>query len=152
MESYNVKSITCDCKGIWSTLDYNDYRIYMNQHCIFHELKEENLIYYELFNLLNYITNKCRQTYKVKYLVKILKIKKYKSTQLLKIELKHNSEINVDNFDNDKQIFIPQMNYEPMWKKIDNNTLHLIFLYDSCNHMVEKEWKPSDYYTDRKEK
>jgi hypothetical protein len=37
------------------------------------------------------------------------------------------------------------MNDEPMWKRIDNNTIQFVLTYQSPHHTVEHEWVPVDY-------
>ena len=64
---------------------------------------------------------------------------------IVKIELKDDGDINIDNFIESKQIYFSQMNDEPMWKRIDNDTIHLVILYQSPHHTVESGWDPEDY-------
>jgi hypothetical protein len=44
-----------------------------------------------------------------------------------------------------KQMYFSQMNNEPMWKRIDNDTIQLVLLYQSPHHTVESGWDPEDY-------
>jgi hypothetical protein len=144
MGIYNVKSNKCNCKGSWSTLT-DDYRIYMEKPCQNHQLKEGNIIYYELHHLLNYIT-KNKIVIKDVYPVKILKLVKIgKDKQIIKVEVNHQGKLNTNNFDTLKQTYFSQINDEPMWKKIDDNIFEFIFLYKSQHHTVEDKWEPLDY-------
>jgi len=144
MGIYGVKSNNCECRGSWSTLD-SDHRVYMSYPCSEHELKSGNKIYYELSHLLYHIT-KTSTLYQPKYLVKILDIKTNdKRQKCIKVELIHNRTIDVSNFNESKNIIYSQFDDEPMWTKIDDNTIHIILLYQGCHHTVEKEWKPFDY-------
>jgi hypothetical protein len=157
MGIYGVKSKTCNCRGYWSTWDKNDYRIYMRNPCEKHSLKVGNTIYYKLNYLLKHISNKDVTSLplvkaelplvKETYLVKILHVEQLTNFKMLiKIEVKHNGELNVDNFNNNKQIFYSQINDEPMWKKIDDNIIHMITLYQEPHHTVEEDaWEPWDY-------
>lgn len=146
MGIFGVKSKTCNCKGSWTTLT-NDHRIYMERPCKLHMLEEGNTIYYELRHLLNHIINDFKGIkIKEKYPVKILKIEKLTNDKkIIKIEVIHNGDLNTNNFNNNKQMFYSQMNDEPMWKKIDDNTINMIILYQSPHHTVEENWEPSDY-------
>ena len=144
MGIFKVKSSNCECTGSWATLD-SDHRIYMSRPCSKHELKSGNKIYYELSHLLYHIT-KTSTLYQPKYLVKILDVKDFdKNKKCIKIELTHNSEINVVNFDKNKNIIYSQFNDEPMWTKIDDYTTHFIVLYQGCHHTIEKQWEREDY-------
>lgn len=146
MGIYGVKSNTCNCQGSWSTLDSNDHRIYMERPCKEHKIIVGNTIYYQLKYLLNHIINNFKDIkIKEKYAVKILEIEKVTDKTIIKIEVNHNGEFNVNNFNDNKQIFYSQMNDEPMWKKIDDNILHMIILYQAPHHSVEEQWEPSDY-------
>jgi hypothetical protein len=148
MGIYKVKSKTCNCKGNWSTLVENDHRVYMIMPCSNHELKEGNMIYYELIHILQHITipESLHKPYKYKYLVKVLEKQKIQNHKyIVKIELKDDGDINIDNFIKSKQIYFSQMNDEPMWKRIDNDTIQLVLLYQSPHHTVESGWDPEDY-------
>lgn len=153
MGIYTVKSCTCDCKGTICTLTA-DHRVYMDKPCVNHKLEMGNSIYYELNHLFKYLTKYsdtftlCHFTnttcYEPKYLIKVLDIKVLdKNKKLVKAELIHNGTIDVSNFN--KNIIYSEWNDETSWKKIDENTIHFIFLYQDCHHTVEKEWKPFDY-------
>lgn len=150
MGIYGVKSTNCECRGNWATLD-SDYRVYMSKPCSNHELKIGNSIYYELIHLLKHITKYFTANtniiwYEPKYLVKILDVKTINKCQkCIKVELIHNGTINVSNFNQSKNIIYSQFNDEPMWKEIDDNTIHFIILYQGCHHNVEKKWEPFDY-------
>jgi hypothetical protein len=148
MGIFKVKSKTCNCKGNWSTLDANDHRVYMNMPCLNHEFKEGNMIYYELIHILKHITipQSSHKPYKYKYLVKVLEKQKIQNHKyIVKIELKDYGDINIDNFMESKQMYFSQMNNEPMWKRIDNDTIQLVLLYQSPHHTVESGWDPEDY-------
>jgi len=154
MGIYGVKSNNCECRGNWCTLD-SDHRVYMNKPCSKHRLEIGNSIYYELHHLLMHITkydtnNTKIIKYKPKYLVKILDIQKldipkYNRNTCIKFEFKHDINIDIANFNESKNIIYSQFNDEPMWKKIDNNTIHLIVLYQGCHHTVETSWEAADY-------
>ena len=105
MGIYGVKSNTCNCKGSWSTLDSNDLRIYMETPCPNHQIREGNIIYYELRHLLHHVVNiKNNIRIREKYPVKVLDIKEIdRCRKIIKIEVDHNGEIDVDNFDNFNQ-------------------------------------------------
>lgn len=148
MGIYKVKSKTCNCKGTWSTLVENDHRIYMIMPCSNHEVKEGNMIYYELIHILKHITipEASHKPYKYKYLVKVLEKQKIQNNKyIVKIELKDDGDINIDNFIASKQIYFSQMNDDPMWKRIDNDTIQFVLLYQSPHHNVESGWDPEDY-------
>ena len=51
----------------------------------------------------------------------------------------------MSNFNESKNIINSQFNDEPMWKNIDDNTIHLIILYQGCDHTIESNWKAFDY-------
>jgi hypothetical protein len=146
MGIYGVKSNKCNCKGSWSTLT-NDCRTYMEKPCSEHSLIVGNTIYYELKHLLNYITTNFEDIIiKEKYAVKILQIEKLtKNKTIIKIEVNHNGNLNVNNFDNSKQTFYSQMNDEPMWINIDDTIMHMIILYQSPHHTIEDIWEAFDY-------
>lgn len=146
MGIYCVKSNTCNCKGNWSTLT-NDHRIYMVKPCSNHILKEGNTIYYELFHVLDkIIKTKDGLRIKQKYPVKILKIEQLdRSCKIIKLEVNHNGELNVDNFDNTQQAYFSQMNDDPMWKRIDDKKFEFILLYLNVHHTIEDKWHPEDY-------
>ena len=146
MGIYGVKSTTCNCKGSWSTLT-NDKRIYMTKPCEEHILIEGNTIYYELKHILNYIIkNFTGIRIKDKYLVKILQIEKVRINKtLIKFEVIHNGELNIENFNKNKNIIFSQMNDEPMWNKIDDNIIHFTLVYQSPHHTVEANWEALDY-------
>jgi hypothetical protein len=118
----------------------------MSHPCSEHELKIGNSIYYNLIHLLNHITKYSTTNtdiicYESVYLVKILDISNITSTKCIKLELTHSEIVNVANFNEKKQIYFSQFNDEPMWKKIDDNTIHFIILYQGCHHTVEKQWE-----------
>lgn len=149
MGIYGVKSTSCECRGSWATLD-SDHRVYMKTPCSEHELTQGNQIYYKIHHLFEHITkNRTINTniikYEPKYLVKILDVKKIDRKKCIKIELIHNGSIDVSNFNESKNIINSQFNDEPMWQKIDDNTIHLIILYQGCHHTIESDWKPEDY-------
>jgi hypothetical protein len=145
MGIYGVKSNTCNCKGSWASLT-NDHRVYMEKPCYQHILKEGNIIYYQLIHILNEIINTRIGIIKEKYPVKLLKIEDLgKGTKIIKVEVKHEGELNTDNFNINKQMYFSQMNDESMWEKIDDNTFNFILLYNGCHHTVEDKWEPSDY-------
>lgn len=150
MGIYTLKSCTCECKGVICTLT-SDHRVYMDKPCLNHKLDIGNSIYYELNHLFKHITNYTTTNtniifYKPKYLVKVLDIKVLdKNKKLVKVELIHNGSIDISNFNEHKNIIYSQWNDEPMWKKIDENTINFIFLYQGCHHTVEIDWVPFDY-------
>ena len=151
MGIYEVKSNTCNCKGSWCTLS-DDYRIYMTNPCQNHQLKEGNVIYYELIHLLsNIIKNRTGIQIEAKYIVKILQVAKLEIDKtIIKVEVNHQGKLNTDIFDTLKQMYFSQMNDDPMWKKIDNNRFEFILLYKDCHHTVEDKWEednldPFDY-------
>ena len=97
-------------------------------------------------HLLNHITTNFEDNIKEKYAVKILQTEKLTTNKtIIKIELNHKGELDNGNCNNTKQMFYSQMNDEPMWKKIDNNILHMIILYQSPHHTVEEMWEAFDY-------
>ena len=61
------------------------------------------------------------------------------------IELDDNGEINVDNFNVSKQIYYSNFNDESMWKRINENTIQFILLYQAPHHTAEFGWEPADY-------
>lgn len=151
MGIYGVKSTNCKCRGSWSTLD-SDHRIYMTKPCSNHDLQIGNSIYYELIYLFNHITkypttNTNIIKYEQKYLVKILDIANIskEGKKCIKIELVHNGTIDVSNFNQSKNIIYSQFNDEPMWTKIDDNTIHFIIVYQGCHHTVAEQWEREDY-------
>jgi hypothetical protein len=147
MGIYYVKSKMCNCVGSWCTLT-NDHRVYISKYCEQHKLTEGNKIYYELGHLLKYITipQTSHKPYKDKYLVKILEIKETsRDKKIIKIELDDNGEINVDNFNVSKQIYYSNFNDESMWKRINENTIQFILLYQAPHHTAEFGWEPADY-------
>ena len=146
MGIYGVKSNTCNCRGSWSTLT-NDHRIYLEKPCKNHELKEGNVIYYELIHILDQIIkNRDGICIKDKYPVKILKVEDLGSgKKILKVEVNHNGDFNTDNFDVNKQMYFSQMNDDPMWKKIDDNKFNFILLYKAFHHSIEDRWEAFDY-------
>ena len=132
MGKYYVKSSKCDCEGCWSTLN-SDYRMTMEKPCQKHRILEGNIIFYNLKPLLEHIitVNKLnimfiRGIYQVKILNTIVTNNR---KQLIKVEVNHDGELNMDNFDINKQMYFSDMNDEPMWKKIDDNKFELILLY-----------------------
>ena len=144
MGIYEVNSTTCKCKGQWATLT-SDMRIYMAYPCTEHTLNKGNQIYYELDHLLKHITNYTTTNtniikYNKKYLVKIVDIKRKDTNKIIKIELNHNGEIDVANFNETKNIIYSEFNDEPMWLKIDENTIQFILVYQGCHHTIETEW------------
>ncbi len=148
MGIYTLKSTNCECKGTIYTLTA-DHRVYMEKPCLSHDLKIGNSIYYELNHLFKHFTKSLTLNiicYEPKYLVKVLDVKVLeRGKKLVKVELIHNGTINVSNFNEHKNIIYSQMNDEPMWKKIDENTIDFIFLYQGCHHNVERDWEPFDY-------
>jgi hypothetical protein len=151
MGIYTVKSRTCHCCGQWSTLDPQDHRIYMHQPCSTHECTEGNRIYYKLHYMLEYITRPQSNAnpYKDTYLVKVLEKQQIKNKHgyghIIKIELTDNGAINADNFVQSKQTYFSDMDDAPMWKRIDDNTIQFVLIYQSVHHTVEHEWVPADY-------
>jgi hypothetical protein len=141
MEIYYVKSPTCDCKGCWTNVKSNGWNVCMDKPCLNHELKCGNMIYYEIIHLLKHITSKIGVFYKIKYLVKVLELILIDNAKHIKIELKHNGEMDVLNFDETEQFYFTELNNEPMWKKIDDTTIHFIILYQDYHHTIEKEWE-----------
>lgn len=147
MGIYGVKSKTCDCRGSWSTLT-DDRRIYITNRCGQHMLKEGNKIYYELYHLLNHITipQSSHKLYKHKYLVKILKSKEItRGKKLIKIEIEDNGDLNVEAFNPSKQIYYSDLDDEPMWRRLNENTIQFILLYQEPHHTAEFGWEPADY-------
>ena len=172
MGLFTVKSTTCDCIGEWSTLEYNDKQIYIRP-CKQHDLQVGNTIYYcfgELFSKIltkhtidsiddftlttemnegNVRITKTKEylsRIKTKYPAKILDIVKINpSKHLIKAEIYHEGTIIETDFDKNKQMFFSDMNDEPMWKKIDDDRMQIIFLYNGRYHTIEKEWEPIDY-------
>ena len=146
MGIYGVKSKTCNCIGSWATLT-NDHRIYMKKPCQNHELKEGNVINYELIHLLNHIIkNRVGILIENVYPLKILQVAELgRDKKIIKVEVNHQGKLNTNNFDMNKQMYFSQMNDEPMWKKIDDNRFEFIFVYMSKYHTVEDEWEPLDY-------
>jgi hypothetical protein len=146
MGIYKVKSNICDCMGQWCTLTA-DHSIYITKYCSRHELVVDNIIYYELIHVLKHITNNLSSNiYKIKYPIKILHIDCINiRNKLIKLELKHDNTINVNQFDTNKQIYYSQLNDEPLWSKIDDNTIHFNILYNSRHHTIEGLWEPYDY-------
>ena len=146
MGIYGVISQTCGCYGNWSTLDYKDNRTYMTKPCSQHSLQKGNMIYYELFHLFNHILKtKEGSVLQKKYCVKVLEVCEFNYKTLIKCEVNHSGDLKVENFDASKKMYFSQMNDQPTWEKIDDATFHLIFLYQSCHHTVEKGWEPFDY-------
>lgn len=148
MGIYTLKSSNCECKGTICTLTA-DHRIYMSYPCVKHEIKTDNIIYYELSHLFNHITKHSPTniiSYEPKYLVKVLDVKVLaRGIKLVKVELVHNGSIHVSNFNETKNIIYSQWDDEPMWKKIDENTIHIVLLYQGCHHNVENSWEPLDF-------
>lgn len=147
MGIYGVKSRTCNCRGSWSTLDPKDYRVYMTKPCEKHMLTEGNTIYYELKHLFKSIINNFDGIIiREKYPCKILRVEKIDNRKtIVKLEVIHNGDLNINNFDNNKKIFYSQMNDEAMWREIDENTIHIIITYQSPHHTVEENWEREDY-------
>jgi len=147
MGIYGVKSRTCNCRGSWSTLDPKDHRVYMTNPCEKHTLTQGNTIYYELKHLFNVIINNFDGIIiREKYPSKILRVEKIDNRKIIvKLEVIHNGDLNIDNFDNNKKIFYSQMNDEVMWREIDKNTIHIIILYQAPHHTVEENWERENY-------
>lgn len=147
MGIYKVKSNTCECCGQWCTLT-SDHLVYITKPCVKHKLEVGNIIYYELIHILKHITkNSSSNVYKIKYPVKILEILYLpdKQKKVIKLELTHNNKIDVNQFDNNKQIHYSQLNDEPLWNKIDDNIIHFNILYNQRHHAIEGLWEPDDY-------
>jgi hypothetical protein len=137
MGIFYLKSKTCNCKGQWCTLT-NEHRAYLTIPCTTHSLNVGNSIYYCLDYFLNHISR--GKLYKNKYLVKILEKQTLsRDKTLIKIEVTGET-FDVNNFIPSKQIYYSQMNDEPMWKQIDNNTMHFILVYQPECHTVEIGW------------
>ena len=119
----------------------------MDKPCEIHSIKEGNTIYYELSHLFRLIqNNKNIPIIEQKYPVKILQVRNLSNNRtIIKVEVKHNGEVNVDNFDNMKQMFFSDLNDEPMWKKLDDKCFNFILLYKPFYHNVEDKWEPFDY-------
>ena len=83
--------------------------------------------------------------YEPKYLVKILDIKKYDNKTCIKIELNHNGSIDVNNFDENKNIIYSKFEDERMWLKKCENSMNMIILYNGGHHKVEESWEWLDY-------
>lgn len=149
MGIYKVISNTCDCQGSWSTLVPSDLSVILIKPCLKHELKINNIIQYELIHVLEYITKKeSSHIYKIKYPIKILNIDNtylYLNKKIIKVEVTHNGTIDVNNFDNDKQIYYSFLNDQSLWNKIDDNTIHFTITYNVKHHTIEGLWVPYDY-------
>lgn len=74
----------------------------MKKPCQNHELKEGNVIYYELIHLLNnVIKNRVGILIENVYPVKILR----RDKEIIKVEVNHQGNLNTNNFDNNKQMY-----------------------------------------------
>ncbi len=147
MGIYGIKSDKCDCRGFWSTLD-SDCSVHISKPCVKHRLEVGNVIYYELIHILRHITkHSSSNVYKYKYPVKILEILDLHDIRkkVIKLELTHDNMIDVNQFDNNKQIYYSQLNDQPMWNKIDEHTIQFIILYNPKHYTIEGTWEPADY-------
>lgn len=140
MGIYTVKSKTCNCIGDWCTLT-NDTRIHMQKPCELHSLATNNKIWYNLNPLLGLLANKQLRGDKTQ--LKVLQCETIGSNKkIIKVEV---NNMNGIVFDESKQRYFSQINDEPMWKWINNDTIHFILLYNPAHHKVEDEWIEYDY-------
>ena len=143
MGIYKACSYDCKCEGMFSTLDPNDLSVYMVKPCEKHILLEGNTLVYELCHILNHITKKDQKLINIKnkYNVKILQLKPIYINEnrkyLMKIEVIHNGEIDINKLDNNKNMLYSQMDDEPMWKQIDEHVIQMIFVFNCKHHTVE---------------
>jgi hypothetical protein len=148
MVVYEVKSKTCNCIGVCSTLYEPKIHIYMDKPCYKHALIINNMIYYDLSHLLGYISKPDipKPIYKPKYLVKVIYVNTNSNKPIIKLELKHDGEIDIDNFDNKKRIYYSDLEDEQRWIKIDDTTIQFTLSYLQAHHTVEDEWEKVDDY------
>lgn len=121
----------------------------METPCPLHTIEQGNSIYYQLFDLLKYcirVQSNVPTTTTTTYPVKLIQIVNMeKGRKLLRVEVTHNGTIDTDLFNSANQVYYSQMNDDPMWKKIDDNRVEFIMMYQSVYHTVEDNWEPFDY-------